>query len=316
MEVADLVAEALARRQDIEPIATGYRHSTELGTTTLTFHAPSSGDTKGHLAAIAMIETRFAPGPWSDFDDEDIARLNCRAVFGCFFRESDAIGCRATYPLTKNSPGPRWHAQRLLDALSWQRDFGVAIGLMDLSWKDRLASREIFKVPRHWAARLPSEEFEKAVHNLGQKFGLPAAAGPASLVFEVPLTGHARTRIVDPEAETALVSIRTDVQHPVAGVGYCVAIMLPRQPPPELLTMWCTRLNAFEHQQEKFWSRFGAWGKRELGTRLVFGMFWPTDEADGGAVGILALEMIDRVRWIASDLWLPGIGLHLQRDTA
>lgn len=314
MEVADFVAEALAGRQDIEPFASGYRHSADIGTTTLTFHASSGADSR--LPSIAMVESRFTPGVVPDFDDEGIAWLNRRAVFGSFFRDAHGTGCRATYPLENDFLDPGWQAQHLLKALSDQRAFGIAIGLMDLSLEDCLASRKMFRVPRHWATRLPSEVLEKTVHYLGQQFGLPASAGPASLVFEAPLTADARTRIVDPEAETALVSIRTDVQHPVAGVGYCVTIMLPRQPPPELLTMWCMRLNALEHQQERFWPRLGAWGKRELGTRLVYGMFWPTDEAHAGEVRMLALEMADRVNWIAGNLWLPGVGLHFRQDIA
>ncbi|MBR0643663.1 hypothetical protein [Plastoroseomonas hellenica] len=314
MEVADFVAEALAGRQDIEPFAGGYRHSADIGTTTLTFHASSGADSR--LTSIAMVESRFTPGVVPDFDDDGIAWLNRRAVFGSFFRDAHSTGCRATYPIDNGFLEPDWQARRLLNALSDQRAFGIAIGLMDLSLEHCLASRKMFRVPRHWATRLPSEGLEKVAHYLEQQFGLPATAGPASLVFEAPLTSGATTRIVDPEAETALISIRTDVQHPVAGVGYCVTIMPPRQPPSELLTMWCTKLNTLEHQQERFWPRLGAWGKRELGTRLVYGMFWPTDEADAGEVRMLALEMADRVNWIAGDLWLPGVGLHLQRDTA
>jgi hypothetical protein len=309
-EVIAILAEAIARYPQFEPVATGYRHSDELGTTTLTFHVTASTGSDTRVDAVATIETRFTPGPLSDFDDERIAWVNRRAVYGPLFRDTHGIGCRATYPLDKNCPGPAWHAQRLLNALNWQRRAAFASGLIDLSREDYLLSRQVPKLAPHWATRLPSEALEQTAHFLEQRFGILAAVGPTSLVFDVPLTEDIRTGLVPLQAETARISIRTDAQHPIAGVGYCATIVLQRQPPPELLTMWCTRLNALEHQQERFWPRFGAWGKRQLGLLLVYGMFCPTTEADAGDVGILALEMIDRVHWIASDLWAPGIGLQ------
>lgn len=310
-----IVAETLARYPQFEPIATGYRHSDELGTTTLTFHVTAGGNSETRVDAIAAIETRFTPGPLSDFDDERIAWVNRRAVFGSLFRDANGIGCRATYPLDKNFPDPAWQARRLLNALNWQRRAAFATGLIDLSREDYLTSRKMLKLAPHWAVRLPSEALERTAHYLEQRFGLLATAGPTSLVFDVLLTEGTRTGVVPLQAETARISIRTDAQHPIAGVGYCATIVLSPQPPPELQTMWCTRLNALEHRQERFWPRFGAWGKRQRGVLLVYGMFHPTTNADADDVGILALEMIDRVHWIASDLWTPGIGLHRWQET-
>lgn len=313
-EVAAFVAEALAGRKEVEPIATGYRLSLEHGVTTLTFRPLSDSNDDNAVAAIATVETRFAKGAMpADFDEEGIAWLNRRAVFGSFFRDAAGLGCRLTYPLDKDDPGARWVAMHLLEALGGQLSYCVGIGQIEISSAHYRASRQAFGAPRHWTARLSLEAFEEIAAGLRQRWGFSAGATPSRLMFQVPLAAGAAARAADPEAEAAVIWIRTDVQHPLAGVGYCATLTLPRQPPRELLTMWCTQLNALEHEHQHLSPKLGAWAKRDLGRQIIYGMFWPVDQAGVNPATNLAHWMVLRAAWIGKTLWRPEVGLHLHR---
>ncbi|HEY4254276.1 MAG TPA: hypothetical protein VGM87_23925 [Roseomonas sp.] len=315
-EVVGFVAQALATQDDVEPIAGGYLRTTEEGLTMLAFLPIPQGGHSGLVTGVALVETRFASDIWADCDDDFIAWLNQRAAAGSFFRDARGVGCRLTYSLYHDDPLARWIAMDLLGAFGRQLAIGQGLFAMEVSRAHFHASRQVIGVSRHWAKRLPLDAFEEIADGLRQYWGIVSSAESHRLVFEVPMTADTATRGVDPDAETALITIRTDIQHPLAGVGYCATIVLPRQPPPELLTMWCTRLNALEHQQQDFAPRLGAWGKRDLGTRLVYGLFCPADAAGLNRATNIAHWMVMRALWVRTNFWTPDVGLHYRGEDA
>lgn len=309
-KAAQFIAEALAGQQEIEPITRGYRRVQPEGTTELIFRSAAGGSSDFPLTSIATVETRFAPETLPDFSEGWMARFNRRAVFGSFFRDAEGIGCRLTYSLYKHESAARWVADYLLDALGQQLAYGFGVARAELSEEDYHAARAAYFSDRDWVEPLASAAFE----DIAQMFRpqVPSSMPlPAGIVLQVPI---ANRTALEASPDTARVTVRTDILHPVAGVGYYATIALPRSPAPELLMMWCTQLNAFEHAQEDFVPRLGAWGMRNLDAEIVYGMFWPTDRADANAVRNIANWMMRRALWIGNRLWTPGVGLRFRED--
>jgi len=71
------------------------------------------------------VETRFAPTAIPDFTNRGLSRLNRRAVFGSFFRDSQGIGLRLTFSIYEKEPAANWVASILLQAFGHQLPFGT-----------------------------------------------------------------------------------------------------------------------------------------------------------------------------------------------
>jgi hypothetical protein len=313
-EVIDLIADSLAGRDDIVRIEDGYSKAGPgmhyLASTKLTFRRlPGSGG-DAPLLAVATVETRFEPVDWGE---EGVAWVNRRAAMGTFLREDGGVICRLVYPLYRRDPDARSVANYLLAAFEQQVVLGYAINAMDRDGRNYQFWRSRISCPRLWTTPLPASAFGNLAVAL-QQYGRVTALGPSGVVMDVSLVEAAAALPAVPDADAARISIRTDVQHPLAGTGYCATLTLPRAPSRELLPQRCTQLNAIEHRQADFAPRLGAWGMRDLCTQIVYGMFWPTDRASTTAVTKVAHWMVRRALWIRRSLWMPGSGLSLSEE--
>jgi hypothetical protein len=306
--VERLVADTLSSH-NLQKIPGGYRQTLRQGVTDLTFRPLRRTTVDGlTLAAIATVETRFAPGVVPDLNNDGVTRLNRRAAFGAFFRDARGIGSRLTYTVYEQEPAARWAAVVLLDALGHQLPFGIAATQSELSEEHLRGNRANLEYPRRWTNPIPPSTYAEQAALLSSR-GIVASAAPDGLILEVPFAEGAPSRMLDPRAETALVRVSTGVPHPLAGGGYLTTITLPIEPPPSTINAWCAHLNAAEHEQEDFVPRVGAWGVRGLHDELVHSLFWPSSHGDPGVVQNITNWAIRRALWLRRTYWTPGRGL-------
>jgi hypothetical protein len=311
--VERLVADALSN-QELKVFPGGYRLIREQGATELTFRRIDrwvGNDLK--LSAIATVETRFAANAIPEFTNRGLSRLNRRAVFGSFFRDSQGIGLRMTFSVYEQEPAANWVASILLQTFVHQLAFGIGVGQSEISDELLRQNRANLEYARRWAIAIPPSVFEEVAKQFNN-LGIVSSPAPNGLVLEVAMADGAASRMIDSRAETALLTISTGVPHPIAGVGYLATIALPIDPKSDAIDRWCDSLNTAEHIQDDFVPRMGAWGARGLNDELVHCLFWPSDRGEKAIVQNIATWTVQRAIWLRRAYWIPGVGLKSTED--
>jgi hypothetical protein len=158
--------------------------------------------------------------------------------------------------------------------------------------------------------RPPQEAFSDAVQRLREQ-GIVATEGQGNLVFEVALHENtAASRLVDLNAQTALVHVRSDIPHPLVGRGFYGTIAFPIDPTPSATSSLCRRLNELELSQEDFPPRFGSWALRGNGREVVYSSFIPTRNGNLRLESTMASWLLTRTLWIRGNHWNTATGLQ------
>jgi hypothetical protein len=192
-----------------------------------------------------------------------------------------------------------------------QLALGYGIAESELLPDTLAGNRANLEYRRRWADPQDQQVFETIAGQFRER-GLISTRGLHGLVLEVPLGGDSPSRLFDPKAETALLHVSTDVQHPIAGVGYAATIALPYDPASADIPSWCSWLNDAESAMQDFVPRLGAWGMRSLDRELVYSLFWPTDRSDRGLPATIMNWLVTRTMWLKKRYWQSGVGLVRQ----
>lgn len=244
-----------------------------------------------------------------NFNQAGTARLNRRCAFGSFHQSDGGIRCKLTFSIYEQEPAAQWVAEILLTALGHQFAFGIAAAQAEVSEDLLRANRANLEYPRQWTRSVPHQEIADCVAQFRER-GFVSTVGPHGLVLEVPLAKGARSLMLVPTSETALIHTSTDIRHPMAGVGYLGTIALSFDPPPNQITGWSEHLNTQEHDQEDFVPRLGAWGVRGMNDQLVYSVFWPANHGNVKVLSNIANWLIQRTHWLRENYWAAGIGLR------
>ncbi len=304
-QIEQLIGEHLAKH-DVQKLPSGFRFNRTHGATDLTFTPANNFRDDFKLSSIATVRTRFTKGI-PPFTSNELNRLNRRAVFGNFMSGESGIELQLTFSIYENEPAFDWVIEILLKAFGEQLALGLGIAQSDATEELLRFNRSNLEYPRAWKNQPAREAFVKSAEAFCKR-GLVSTAEQNGLTLEVPLTPGPASRMLDPNAETALIRISTDVPHPVAGVGYLCTIALPYDPPKNEISSWCEHLNSVEHAQADFVPRMGAWAIRGLDDEIVYSLFWPTTgETDQHAN--LANWMVQRTLWAREQFWEPKKGL-------
>jgi hypothetical protein len=305
--VEKLVLQQLAMQDGLQAIDRGFHWQRRDDQTRLRFQPTTAKNESLGLYATAVIETVFSERVPA-VDEAALARLNRRAVHGNFFCENGRIGLRASCCIYKKEPAVRWIARLLLQAMGEQLALGLGIFQSEF-WEETLPfNRANLKFPRQWIVAPNPRHFRDGAERFSA-LGLVSSSDHNGLTLEVPLEDGPLSRLADPAAVTALLQLKLDVPHPLAGVGCLTTIALPYVPPAATIPEWCRYLNAEEHKMQDFVPRLGAWGMRGIENDLVYSMFWPTSLGDDIRVVSTMNWMVQRTLWIRKRYWLAGSGL-------
>lgn len=308
--IESIVLGELKHQPELTPIERGVVWKRPDGDTRLWFTPTSAAPGEFQLCSIAHIETIFGPraGTWRE---DEIARLNKRVCFGYFTTEGERLKLKATFSIFEKEPAARWVVAVLLRALGEQLALGFGLGESFRVPETLPGNRSNLEYPRQWKRPQDVTIFEKTAERF-RRNGLMSTAGDQAIVLEVSLDGGSPSRMLDPNAETALLHVLADVKHPLAGCGYYATIALPYDPDREQLPRVCANLNSQEELQEDFVPRLGAWGMRSLDTELVYSLFWPTDHPDDGLPGTIMNWMVQRTLWVKDNYWKSGVGISMK----
>lgn len=306
-EIEKNILGQLERYPELKAIDRGFIWQLGDDSTTIRF-VDTDAETEFGKCSIAVIESRFGRR-FNSPSEPLLSRLNRRACYGSYNYADDELLLRAAWSVYEREPGVGWVAQMLLRCFGDQLAFGIGNAHAIASPDALAANRASLAYPRCWQTRLSDDALESVARRFREHGWVSSVLGQ-SLVLEVPLNDGARSRVIDPTAETALLHVSLDVPHPIAGVGYAATIALPIDPTSEDIPTWAWKLNAAEHRLGDFVPRLGAWGMRSLEHELVYSMFWPTDEQHEKLVGNFMSWMIQRVLWLRATYWAQGKGLR------
>jgi hypothetical protein len=218
------------------------------------------------------------------------------------------MGMRMTFSVYEEEPAATWVVEILLQTLGHQLAFGIGAAQSEISDELLRGNRANLEYPHRWAVTTPAGAYEEVAAEFNRR-GLVSTPAADGILLEVALADGAPTRMLDPRAETALLTASTGVSHPIAGVGYLATIALPIKSEPAAIDAWCAYLNNAEHMQEDFVPRLGAWCARGLHDELVHCLFWPSDRGEKVTLQNIASWTVARALWLKREYWIPGVGL-------
>lgn len=305
-----IVLKELSGHPELIPIERGVLWKRGEDETKLWFSPAMKEPGDFQLHSIAHIETTFGPriGKWGT---EHVARLNRRSCFGYFKSEDSTLCLSATFSIYEKEPAARWIAGVILRALGEQLALGFGIAQSYARPELLAGNRANLEYPRYWTNEHGPEVFEKTAAGFLSR-GLISTASEGVITLEVPLDGGIPSRMIDKKAETALLHVSANVQHPLAGCGYAATIALPYDPDLALIPALCDKLNRLEEEPEDFVPRFGAWGTRSVDNELVYSFFWPTNQANDTLPGTIMNWMVLRTQWLRDQYWAPGLGIRCE----
>lgn len=310
--IEEKVLEQLKLQPELVAIERGFFWRRGDDETRLWFEDTTMPSGEFELASIAFIETIFGKKCVA-LDTATLAQLNSQSVFGNYFCRDERLGMRASYSVYAKEPATNWVSLILLRAMGEQLALGYGIFQSEFVQEALPENRANLEYPRRWKVE-PNQQVltENAKRFRGR--GFVATVGPHGLVLEVPLNDGAPSRMIDENAETAILHVSVDTPHPLAGVGYLATIALPIDPSHEVSGFWCNFLNEKEHSEHDFVPRLGSWGVRSMGTELVYSFFWPTDTADTQMDSTIMNWLVIRTFWLRENYWKPGYGLRLEKN--
>ena len=211
---------------------------------------------------LVQVETTVEDADLDDIDDDDgLDMANRLAMHGAFFALQDnRFRLRASASIYDGDEAADFYAW-LFARVFWQQGAAAVAVLNSVRSRAQLAEwREGLSYRMDWETPPTADQYAESLKNLRDYQGLVANADKSGLIFEVPLASDsARSRSIDPLAVTALLSIRTDLRHPLFGVGYAFSIELPLQTTREVASAWAARLNIEEQRDADTVPRLGAW---------------------------------------------------------
>jgi hypothetical protein len=309
-QVSDLIHEQLVG-QEIENLSNGYRYSLSEGHTDLVITPAQVEDNEWGLCEIITITTVFNEGSY-ELTEAQVAHLNRRSAFGSFYIRDGNLECKQSLSIYEEEPAYRWYTHIILAALGSQLPFAIGQIQSEISDEHLRANRANLEYPRQWESFPASAPFDQAVEQFKQ-MGLVSTRSSHGLVLEMPLSEvSAASRMIDPQAETALLHVSIDTPHPLAGVGYLSTIAVPIDPAIDEIIEIAHRLNSLEHEQLDFVPRLGAWATRGLGDQLVYSNFWATPRGDDSMHTTMMNWMVQRTFWLRENFWDPGVGVQIE----
>lgn len=281
-----------------------------LGWTDLRYLPCDQGQRASGLLGIAEVETEFADKRVPVFTAYGIEALNAVSVHGAFYVADGRLRLRAQYSLYADDPAVYLATRFILNAFGEQLFFGLGIAQGAVSAESLAAQRTRMDVPRAWRTHTSAGHFKEAAARF-RRAGYVATSGQSSFCLEVPLEGAAITQMADPEATTALLTVSTEVPHPVAGAGYLATLVLPLHLTPDRSVEACQRLNALEMMHHHFVPRLGSWGLRGLDDELVYTTFVPAAEPLEGLEVTLMNWNVLRARNVKDTYWSELVEMTL-----
>lgn len=305
-ELENRIHDAL-KPHPLERIECGYRFVNETGSTTLRF-SPADEMREGmHLVAVAEIATEFNPAAVSVFDETGLQRLNARAVNGAYVSIDGRLHQMAKYSIYENEPASHLAVKIILDTFGDQLPYGLSVARAAMSPVALERERAHHAAPRRWAVPLPDNTFKQAAAVMNER-GLFSSEESAGFVAEIPMSGDVASRLINTNAETALLRVDVATPHPIAGAGYYATIGFPVSPPPEHAAEICRRLNDIELEQNDFVPRIGAWGLRGVSGEPVYSCFIPAIDSFPHLHTILMWWCARRAAWFRDRFWTGGAG--------
>ena len=311
-QIEEKVLEQLGLQPELVAIDRGFLWTRGDDETRLWFKETTIPKGDFELTSIAYIETIFGKNAVAlDFDA--LAQLNRQSVFGNFFCRDENLGIRASYSIYEKEPAANWISLILLRAMGEQLALGYGIFQSEFVQESLVGNRANLEYPRRWKVQPNQQALTENAKRFKDR-GLISTVGRHGLVLEVPLNDGPPSRMIDINAETAILHVSVDIPHPLAGVGYLATIALPFDPVQADLGFWCNFLNDQEQKEEDFVPRLGSWGSSSLGTELVYSLFWPNDIADTQMDSTIMNWLVIRTLWLRPNYWKSGFGLRLERD--
>ena len=306
MRVQQLILSEIYKHSEVKEIDNGALWCRGEDVTKIQF-SNSAIHTEIGRCSVVTIETLFGPR-FKAPNAYTLARINRRSCYGSYFVVDQRLVLKASYSLYENDPATNWVISALLQCFGDQLAFGVANVHSIVDPSALAAHRANLEYPRSWQSEVNLASAVTTADRLTERGWLSSVDGE-SLFAEVSLDDGPRSRMIDINAETALVRVSSGVRHPIAGVGFASTIAIPIDPERAEIPIWAKRLNDAEHELIDFVPRLGAWGERSLGSHLVYSMFWPTTEYSDALLGNLANWMIQRCLWVKETYWKSNVGL-------
>jgi hypothetical protein len=300
--VEEFVYEALSSSEACRRTASAFERSHELGVTTLKFYPQESADERWNILSIAEIKTTFSSETLGKLDQATVQTINGRSVFGLFAIEREKLCMYTQVSLFREDADSQFLAVLILRTFWDQLAGGYATVQSVLAPASTEDARAWLNFPHEWSTPVIEEDVNNTLTTLRQ-YGYVGSKGDDGFVFEVVLSGESPTRMMDPTADTALVSVRTGVRHPVAGIGFYGTIAFPLAPAAGTAPAIAERLNSLELRLEGFPPRAGAWGCREGGREVVYNIFVPAGDLPLRLHQTLASWLVQRAKWIAEHHW-------------
>lgn len=305
--VEALVHDQMAH-QNVRRIQDGYEAEDRIAVSRLRFLPATGGDRRFRVVSIAEISTTFSPELARSFSPLGVAVLNSQAVYGAYLLEEGQLSMRAQYTVYEEEPAAELAARMILDAFAAQMPFGCS-NIFASASEDQLRQQRAYQeCPRTWQETVSLDAFE-SLASIMRGRGIVCTPQEHGITAEIPLSGSCPSRMIERDADTALLVVTTHIPHPVAGVGYLATIALPTDPPAGEIATWCARLNALELRQVDFVPRLGAWGVRGVDNELVYSQFLPMNRPFGHIHQTIMSWMVERAAWLRRLGWERGRGL-------
>jgi hypothetical protein len=141
-----------------------------------------------------------------------------------------------------------------------------------------------------------TDEFVNFAENYGRSDGCFGNGDKSGLTLETPFGD-----------ESALIQLRSDVQHPQLGNGLLVTIQIPFLAAIEEIAKQSALLNFWEASRWTDFPQLGCWQPHDIDSNMKSGLahasFVPNALYSSGLVTNFALWSIARVRWLRQERW-------------
>ncbi len=297
----------------LERTADGYRlvHPGGAGVSTLRIRPVTDPPNGAEVVAVAEIVAEHSTAGLGAFHPVGLQRLNALSVHGAYRLEGARLFQTAQLSIYPQEPSVHLVVQTILNAFGSQLPLGRSMALATNSAAMLEAQRAHHNMPRAWATPIDAAVLQLGTTMLHER-GLAASSNETSLWAELALSGEVPSRAIDPNAETALLQVNTNIAHPIAGAGYLATLALPWPVAPVNAADICRRLNELELEQVDMVPRIGAWGLNGQDDMPMYSLFYPAPEQRGELHMILIWWLVVRALWLRERFWLPGQGLHVE----